>query len=675
MKYSHRHARRCLARVLALVMLTPYLGGWGSPARAQAGPLSIYVLDFNNKTTVGGALLGQVAAAQVALQMAESPNWDVIPQAQVLARMQALNLKPPFDRAARVTVATGVDAVAIVYGSITEARVSGQPTPQAFVRVQVVVEDVTTGELINGSIAEGLSTPRMGFAGDADVLLEEALGKAAFRAREFMDIFKLPHGTVLNTTVVGGGDNVQLDALLNIGVRQGVKRGMTMIVTRQKEPVGKLKVISVDDNVSTGRVTQNTQGVRPEDRVRGIFNFEDFPTRSIRRGAAPAGPLPVAALPVGGKTAEAPNRPLRVARAERGASFVPFQARDGGGALAQSTVQPPPPVVVDEPPTVSEGEGGGGKGPVKKLLGGGAFRMMMGGLLVLGILAIGGRGGANASRVSTMEAFGWQTSIGAPGAYVQLRWERPRSVRSSQVLQYTIFRDGQVDPQQVLIDGVTTDSHRQYIDREHAALMITNIYTDAPGSVGDTQGTITSTGIVSGLQYRYSISTVYQNGLEDRDGDGTPDVDVFHSPLSNTTSWVTAITPPSITDPIQGEQVDLNSLEVTWQQTPGSDTYMIWLSSDPAFHRKRVAFGPFRTVPVDQGGDPRVTQTVNANVRALAGSSRVYVSVGARSSNDREIPRPFGAIFGAPVAVRPETVPPPPPGGSSTKPGRGGKKK
>ena len=57
--------------------------------------------------------------------------------------------------------------------------------------------------LVNGAVVEGTSTPRMGFNGDADVLLEEALGKAAFKAREFMDRFRLPEGTVLNTTVVG----------------------------------------------------------------------------------------------------------------------------------------------------------------------------------------------------------------------------------------------------------------------------------------------------------------------------------------------------------------------------------------------------------------------------------------------------------------------------------------
>lgn len=271
-----------LARVLLLGLTVPCLAP-ATPARAQRSIPSVYVLDFNNKTKVGGALLGRLAASQMSLQLSESQNWDVVPDAQVQRRIQDLNLKPPFDRVNRTDIATGIDATAVVYGVITQARVSTGDRPQAFVTMQVMVEDIGTGVLINGAQAEGVSTPRAGNVGDADVLLEEALGKAAFKARESMDRFRLPEGTVLNTTVVGEGDIRDLDALLNIGARQGVLRGMEMIVTRQREVVGRVKVVSVDSDISTARVVSNSQGVRPEDRVRAIFNFTDFAEGGRRR--------------------------------------------------------------------------------------------------------------------------------------------------------------------------------------------------------------------------------------------------------------------------------------------------------------------------------------------------------------------------------------------------------
>lgn len=298
MNGSRDHSSRLVGGAALLLAAVSLLAG--QPARAQSSIPSVFVLDFNNKTTVGGALLGRMAAAQVSIQLSESQNWDVVPDAQVQRRIQDLGLRPPFDRVARVQVGSGVDAAAAVYGDVSDARVTdskvaGQATTIAFVRIKVMVEDLSTGVLMNGAIAEGSSTPRVSFNGDADVLLEEALGKAAFKAREFMDRFRLPEGTVLNTTVVGTGQ--ELDALINIGARQGVRRGMEMIVTRQKQLVGRCRVVAVDSDISSARVFANTQGVRPEDRVRAIFNFSDFPVTRTKVRSSRAVPAFPAGLP------------------------------------------------------------------------------------------------------------------------------------------------------------------------------------------------------------------------------------------------------------------------------------------------------------------------------------------------------------------------------------------
>jgi hypothetical protein len=680
MKYTRSKRRlQWLARVLVLALVVTQWTWGPPPAQAQRTIPSVLVLDFNNCTTVGGALLGRIAAAQVSLQLSESQNWDVIPEAQVQQRVQQLNLQPPFDRIARVQIASGVDASAVVFGKIMEARVSTQPVPQAFVRLQVLVEDINTSVLINGAVAEGLSTPRMGYTGDADILLEEALGKAAFRAREFMDRFRLPEGTVLNTTVVGTVERPELDALLNAGARQGVRRGMEMIVTRQRDTVGRLKVTSVDADISTARVIENIQGVRPEDRVRAIFNFSDFPiTRTRIRAAAQSPQVRTAALPgkgAGETDAAVPGRkpgssesPVRVASAGKGAEFVPFRARqDAHLRVAEATVQPPPPVVVDEPQLDCEEEGPG-RGS-RRIIGAKTLAMLVGGLLFLGVLAIGGRGGRNADRPFEIRAFGTQREIGEPGATIRVTWDRPKTIRNSQILQYIIWRFENVGLSPQIVGALDTDTLRGFADNEQIRSVIA--FNGDPGTddVGVRATIANVPGIVPGNEYRYQIATAYTNGLEDRDNDGMPDVGDFMSPLSLTSTWATAIRPARIISPLQGTEVDLTQLEITWEQTPGADEYILWISTDPRFRRGVTVRGPFQESPVNLGGPLTITQTID--VSGLGASQRIFVTVGARNSQDPIPPKPLGWIFSQPLQVRSLITPPEPPNGGTPPDGGG----
>src|SRR5207244_9838768 len=106
--------------------------------------------------------------------------------------------------------------------------------------IVVEVMDVGSGELINGAVATGTAS-HIGLENAQDVLLDEALSKAAFNARQNMERFQLPEGTVQNTTVVGEGTTGRggQDALLNIGARNGVHIGMRFVVLRGHELVGR----------------------------------------------------------------------------------------------------------------------------------------------------------------------------------------------------------------------------------------------------------------------------------------------------------------------------------------------------------------------------------------------------------------------------------------------------
>ena len=693
MKFLRSHPRRRgLARLMSFLLLVPYLAV-APAAQAQRVNPDVYVLDFNNRTQIGGQLLGRVAAAQVSLQLSESNNWNVAPDSQVQRRIQELGLRQPFDRVSRVQIANGVDATEVVYGDITDARVTTTPDTRAYVKLQVVVEDIRTGELINGAVAEGYSTPRMGFSGDADVLLEEALGKAAFKAREFMDKFRLPEGTVLNTTVIGEGPTANTDAMINIGARQGVRPGMTMIVTRQRDVVGRVRVTSVDADISTARVIETGQGVRPEDKVRAIFNFSDFAvTRSRTRAMAPAAGALLAANVASPNKSAAPDNTVKVAKAGKTDEFTLARVRTEGDAqLAQNTTQVPPPVVVDEP-TIDRDTGEAAHGGHKSIISHNAFRMLVGGLLVLGILAIGGRGGANALRAYDMNAFAYQFRVGAPGSVIKVHWSRPKTIPSSSIKQYVVYRSDQSGNFQA-VGSFPGDTVHSFEDTE-ATRTLTGVYTDPPGTIATTTtATVTAPGIVAGQQYRYQVATVFdegqlnpsQGGTGSTTGGGTNggtgtgatpgsgapqggpnqtgSLDI--SPLSLSTAWVTATSPPLIVAPIAGQQVNLSQLTVTWQKSTGSDQYLIWISTSPNF-KSHATFGPFQASRPEDDGQPTATATFDARTSKLSNANNIFISVGAYSSVDQNRPQPFGAIFSPPVSVQPESAPPPPPSGSSS---------
>jgi len=258
-----------------------------------------------------------------------------------------------------------------------------------------------------------------------------------------------------------------------------------------------------------------------------------------------------------------------------------------------------------------------------KLLGG-PLRLLSGALLGLGNTTVLGRDG-NSNRPHDLVAHAYQFRPGAPGSFIRVMWDRPKSIRSSTVMGYVIWRGDPQTPLQV-VGGFDGDSTRSFIDNE----------------AGRT---------VSAYNGQFDTGAA------------------FMSPLSMTTRYVTALAPPSITA-VNGvsaggtPQVDLRHLTVEWQQTPGADTYVVVASSGPQF-RSRSTLATVRTVPLEAGGPATVSTTVNANRRARGG--HVFIAVGARHRGDPK-PQPFGAIFGTPVEVLGEASPPPPPGGSSGPP-------
>ena len=664
-RFRSHPGSRWIARFLVLALMLPYTLGLGPvpSAQAQRSQTTVFVLDFNNAARVGGGLLGRQAAAQMSLQLAESLNWDVLSERQVVQQIRERDLRPPFDRIARKQIAEGIDAQAVVYGTVTEATVSQNP-PQASVRIRVVVEDVDSGVLINGAIAEGASNPRMGFAGEVDVLLEEALAKAAFRAREQMDRFRLPEGTVLNTAV-SRADEVNITALLNIGARNGVRRGMEFIVTRvsgagqgRRDLVGRVRVMSVDADLSHSEVRENIRGVSPEDKVRAIFNFQDFGGSTVgkRAEAKPSVPAPTnAGTPL--------LKPMKVASA-KGSEFVPMvaaEAEPGGPLLAQNTAG-------DGQVTVEEPTGTGQRR--RGFLSGATGRLLAGALILGGILAVGGR--KDGTSVVGADAVAFQESRFDPVARIRFDFRRPRQVPAQNVLQYVIWRQDETTG--VALRAIAGTNAEFFVDQEGGPFTRT-FYNGVPApfsaqsEAGEQEAVTGIAGLTPGATYRYAAATAFRT-QQDLDGDGVPDDLDLMGPLSDLTNSVTAIRPPQIDDATTDDNVDLSDFEVTAFTTPGANRYFVEVSSSINFpDGDTVKAGTLDVVPPNVGGPNSITFTglnVANKFQNVPSGGTVFISVCALKTGDPK-PRPFGGICSAPVQVTRVDGPPPPPGSPAGK--------
>ncbi len=708
---------RWLARLLALAMLVPaaLIGQGARPAQAQRVVPQIFVLDFNNRSGIGGPLMGRQAAAQLVVELTERGLWEIIPDRQVQEAIAELGIRAPFDKIARQQIARRLDAEAVVYGTVEQASIVTDPM-QAHVRVEIVAEDIVTGTLFNGATVEASSTPRMGHIGEADLLLEEALGKAAYRAVQFMYTNRMPTGTVLNTAVVNplGG---KMYALLNVGARQGIRRGMDMVVTRHREPVGVVTVIRVDANDSTAVVIANIQGVKPEDRVRGIFRIEErldprrkriesenarvvenpqlelpgIDTPEPRKAARPARPLAVSLK--GGKagrfepmvaSAPAPGDSLVAGNAvapreSPGDSGAKRNGRNGGdGEEGDVVVTDENTVTVDQPKRQLRRD--------KPFISSGTAKILAGGAILAGLLALGGR--KNETQPFGVSAVGFQPDgVGTSTAGIRVRWRRPRGIQGNTggnattlqpgILGYVVYRTDMTGLSVAEVIGGTLADLRFFLDNNFVVHDVPNVYDggDAGADPGGLTTLVGVTGVIPGHKYRYQIQPVYHIE-QDYDGDGTPDSVDALGPVSGQSNGATVIVPGVILSPAQGDTVDLSSLSVRFTTTPGATQYALMVSRNLAFSpNATVRSRPIAVVPPDRGGPTEATISgFDASRRPLTGGSQVFITVLAWTVDDPFRPVPWGGITYPPIGVGFTIGPPPPPRPESAAGRRGGRK-
>lgn len=259
---------------MSLLMALPVLALFllGSP-RAQAQDLARTlptwaVLDFANPSGYGSTDVGRLAADSFVVELAKLNRYSVLPRQDLLNAITSNNLTPPLNLTSIEKVGQSLGASAIVAGEISSVSFS-QDRRQAKVSIVVRVIDPRSGYLLNGALAEGSSNVRPIPVSDEESLVNEAFANAGFNAVKQISKFNLPVATVL----IGRGVN---SVTLNKGSRDGLYNGLDMLVTRNGVVTGTIKVSDVSNNDANAVVTDQGQGIRPEDRATAIYTLPSY---------------------------------------------------------------------------------------------------------------------------------------------------------------------------------------------------------------------------------------------------------------------------------------------------------------------------------------------------------------------------------------------------------------
>lgn len=265
---------RALSWTLIMAMVLPGIASLTPvPAAAQqAARGTVAVVDFTVRPGLQQALLSRAATDAVAMELSRA-GFNVLPRTQVQNALQELSLEPILDRLGVMKLGKTLAVDSIVSGEVVAVTLEGSPRT-ARVTILVRVTDVASGEDVNGAAVTGQSNPRVGYVGDDDQLIREAISNAALQAATTIASYTIPEATVLNTV---GTDEV----LLNRGTRSGIQTGMEMIVLRGRDVVGRIRITRPSTSDAIAKVISSTLGIQPEDRARAVFKL---PTVQFDRG-------------------------------------------------------------------------------------------------------------------------------------------------------------------------------------------------------------------------------------------------------------------------------------------------------------------------------------------------------------------------------------------------------
>lgn len=643
-------AARVLSWVLTVAMIAPIFLTLVAPrpALAQQAPqtagntLTVIVVPFGNKdhNQTGGTELAQWATDAVAVELSQSSRFEVLKPAEVTRQAQEFGFRAPYDQSQLSKIASALGATAVVSGDIAFVRTEGKKNnaQQVNVGLYIRVADASSGELINGAAKVGAAIARPGVS-DVDALAREAVSKAALEGVREILTYTLPVGIVTNSvTNIGGGTTV----LINRGSRDGVKNGMDMIVLRNGARVGRLRVTNVFADDAEAEVTENLQGIRPEDQVRATF---PMPILDVRSGVARQ-----AHRTSTGSTISTLGKVLLVLAI---GIVIATTAKSGGSVTG----------------VTSEADTQNAAAAVRITW---RDNLFGGGTLEYHVWRQGGSdSGFNYGGIPAA----------AVGGGIRTYEDRPLPY------DYWTGANGYLK-----VPTPDTTGNGGNNGGTNGGSTSTFTVVGVPNPAGTQQGFIT------GTTYIYQVSAVIRravaqtsNNQNNNQNSGTSTEDIESNPVNS--GPTTPVDPPVLSAPVNGiTQVNIRQFtNVAFTGVTGADNYVVELSTDRTFmNRSRILqlpiiFGqPGATIglnaPVDLTNpsvnkplrnDPTFANFIN-NVPG-APAPTIFIRVGARNSADRPGPvnwitknpkdndRTFRWVYSQPNSFQPAVAPPPPP--------------
>ena len=651
-RISFRHEapwmRLCARAVLTgwlLPMLFALLTAFGAgaqPALAQdVVGQTVIVLDF---ATPAGTdpLLGRKAADALAVELQRTGEYTVVTRQRLQEVVgQQPGLQPPFNDTAQIRLAQALGATSVFSGEVSAINVV--PGQSARTRLVVRQLDAGTGDYINGT--QNIESTEQKLTPVAnEILIDEAVNKAAFSAVRSLRQTILPAGQVLNTT--------RDDLELSIGARNGVGLGQKYSVLRdirnpvrnvtERLKIGEVTVIRVEADQALARVTNGGQvGVKTGDRVRQIFVLSQIPSGF---NAESGSTNPVNA-PVVRETTRGGITKSKSAKGLFGllgiAALVGLAGFGGGGGSAPSINLP-----LETNPTGVNPQPGFTFTP--------GFNGLAGNLQkesVVGYIIFRGESRLFTADTSNIQAF-------IPARLGSQEFTDPVIPSGRPVFREVIATGGVVPSTGTLGSGVTVEVN------ELATLTVSsfNITTDVISFQFEQQP------IQIGTPYYYRVGVITAGRVSGQDDDGTSIVNVLPTlslPSATSTQGVTPLLRPliigNIPDPTSGItydlsnfSVDLNSqtdidilknnfnydLPLNTNVSTGVDIFRIQVSTSPNFPDSST-FTSADTAPTS----PDVSGTVTLNFGGIQipgtrnedfdnGSTPVYIRALSRRSTD-----------------------------------------
>jgi hypothetical protein len=618
-------ARLCASTALAGALSAALLGVGAAPAQAQTAVQRAVVLDFQAGTGLD-PILGRKAADALAVELQRSGDYEIVTRQEFEAAIASQpGLRPPYNAPTQARLAGVVNARSVFSGRVVRTIITEGRSARVLIEVRQL--DAQTGDYINGTQINEITDEKLQQF-DNDVLVDEAINKAAFAAVRSMKQTTLPIGTVLNVT--------NQDIELNIGTRNGVAPGQRYTVLQdrpnrarnivERVKTGEITIVSVEDNQSTARLSAGGQvGVRTGDKVRQIYTLSNFPISSTATSSTPV-------------------------------TSAPPTNRTGGGLLRR---------------------------------GGDA---LLGIAALVGLVALAGfGGGSNNNAITQTDAPGAipiQTSASLDGSNSSIRVNftdtLPGILRGGEVAGYLIFRstspsfsgtpatliDFVRGNQRVFVDNAEVTPRREIEITElnpatgnnstAAGRLIVNETTLAAGGNEISQDgdsvtvRVTRPPLQPGVQYFYAVARVIalRTTVQVTGGGGNQqtttrvDLQPAVGNTSNASGGATAIPTLQLADTATTNNLD--NLIVTLDGTfvRGTiDTVTVQVSKGSNFADAET-FEQIFTQPARMGGNV-VLNLGNIRVRNFEPGDNVFIRIGLRASTDR----PGATIFSQPLLL------------------------